>query len=94
MVRADLPQDIVARLADYTRIAYTATECRDYARIDYRLNSRGNVYLLEVNYNPGIGPNTHGLNNTLTMMASFEGLSFEDLAERIVLIAAKRYNLS
>lgn len=93
MVRADLPDDIVMRLSEHTRTAYLATECRDYARMDYRLDDRGNIYLLEVNYNPGIGPNTHGLNNTLTMMASFTGMTFEDLVEQIILIAAKRYGL-
>lgn len=92
MVQAALPDDMVARLADYTRIAYIATECRDYARMDYRMDEEGNAYLLEVNYNPAIGPNTHGLNNTLTMMASFIGLSFEDLVEQIIFIAAKRYD--
>lgn len=93
MVRAALPDDVIKRLADYTRIAYVATECLDYARMDYRLDKKGNVYLLEVNYNPGIGPNTHGLNNTLTMMASFTGLSFEDLVEQIILVAARRYGM-
>ncbi|OGN27100.1 MAG: hypothetical protein A2941_00165 [Candidatus Yanofskybacteria bacterium RIFCSPLOWO2_01_FULL_49_17] len=94
MVRAELPEDVIARLASYTRTAYEATECRDYARMDYRFDSENNTHLLEVNYNPGIGPNTHGLNNTLTMMASFEDLTFEDLVEQIILIAAKRYGLT
>lgn len=94
MVRANLPDDVVTKLGEYTRIAYVATECRDYARMDYRLDDKGNIYLLEVNYNPGIGPNTHGLNNTLTMMASFTGMTFEDLVEQIILIAAKRCGLS
>ncbi len=94
MIRADLPRKTAKQLEHYTKIAYTATECRDYARMDYRLDNAGNVYFLEVNYNPGIGPNTHGLNNTLTMMVSFLGLSFEDFVERIVLTAAKRYGLS
>ncbi len=94
MIRADLPRKTVKQLEYYTRIAYTVTECRDYARMDYRLDNGGYVYFLEVNYNPGIGPNTHGLNNTLTMMASFVGLSFEDFVERIILTAAKRYGLS
>lgn len=94
MVCSTLPEDVIARLAEYTHTAYIAAECRDYARMDFRLDSGNNAYLLEVNYNPGIGPNTHGLNNTLTMMASFEGLSFEDMLEQIVLIAARRYGLS
>lgn len=93
MVRAALPNDVIERLADYTGTAYVATECRDYARMDYRIDEGENAYLLEVNYNPGIGPNTHGLNNTLTMMASFTSLSFEDLVEQIVLIAARRYGV-
>lgn len=94
MVQASLPDEVIERLADYTRTAYIASECRDYARMDYRVDNEGNAYLLEVNYNPGIGPNTHGLNNTLTMMASFTRLSFEDLVEQIVLIAAKRYGMA
>jgi len=94
MIRPKLPDDIVKRLIEYTQAVYVATECRDYARVDYRLDNQGDVYLLEVNYNPGIGPNTHGLNNTLTMMASFAGMTFEDLAEKIIMIAAKRYGFS
>ena len=94
MIRAELPVKAVRKLEEYTRIAYLATECRDYARMDYRVDAKGKVYLLEVNYNPGIGPNTHGLNNTLTMMASFVEMGFEDLVEKIVRIAAKRYNIS
>lgn len=93
MVKADLPKDLIAKLRDYSEIAFRETECRDYARMDYRVDESGNPYLLEVNYNPGIGPNTHGLNNTLTKMASFEGMGFEDLVEIIIKNAAKRYGL-
>ncbi|MFA6601273.1 MAG: D-alanine--D-alanine ligase [Candidatus Paceibacterota bacterium] len=91
MVKAQLPAATIALLRRYTRVAYRVMDCRDYARIDYRLTSGGRIFLLEVNYNPGIGPNTHGLNNTLTMMASFEDVSFGDLIERIVVTAKNRY---
>lgn len=93
MVRADLPEDLAIRLRRYTEIAFRETDCRDYARMDYRVNMGNNPYLLEVNYNPGIGPNTHGLNNTLTMMASFDGIGFEDFVEMIIKTSAKRYGL-
>jgi D-alanine-D-alanine ligase len=93
MIRVSLPEEMMARLIEYTKTAYMITECRDYARMDYRIDREGNIYFLEVNYNPGIGPNTHGLNNTLTMMASFAGYSFEDLLEQIVLMVAKRYGI-
>lgn len=93
MVEAALSLETTALLVDYVRRMFIATECRDYARMDFRIGSDGTIYLLEVNYNPGIGPNTHGLNNTLTKMVSFEGCSFEDLIERIVLTAAQRERL-
>jgi len=93
MVRADLSNAIVEVLIRNSEVVFIATECRDYARFDYRLAEDGKTYLLETNYNPGIGPNTHGLNNTLTMMASFDGYTFEDLVERIVRIAIQREGL-
>ncbi len=92
MVRANLSPAIIEKLEIYSRKAFIVSECRDYARIDFRIDAQNNIYLLEVNYNPGIGPNTHGLNNTLTKMASFEGVSFDDLVEKVVLIALHRYN--
>ena len=79
MVRAALGSKVIEQLAEYTKCMFIATECRDYARMDFRITDEGKIYLLEVNYNPGVGPNTSGLNNTLTKMASFEGYSFEDL---------------
>jgi D-alanine-D-alanine ligase len=93
MVEAVLSVRVSKLLAEYTRRMFVATECRDYARMDFRVTKDEKIYLLEVNYNPGIGPNTHGLNNTLTKMASFEGGSFEDLIERIILTAARREHL-
>lgn len=93
MVRALLDNQTVQLLLDYSRRAFVATECRDYARMDFRVSDQGGIYLLEVNYNPGIGPNTHGLNNTLTMMAGFEGYGFEDLVEWIVKTARHQERL-
>lgn len=90
MVRAELADGVVERLINYSKTAFVVMECCDYARMDYRVSPDGSIYFLEVNYNPGIGPNTHGLNNTLTMMASFDGYSFEDLIEKIILLAVER----
>jgi D-alanine-D-alanine ligase len=91
MVRAKLPKITEELFTKYSQIAFKATDCRDYARIDYRLSAKNEIFLLEINHNPGIGPNTHGLNNTLTMMADFLSVSFEQLITRIVEIARRRY---
>lgn len=93
MAKANLSKKMTYRFLEYTRTAFLVMDCQDYARMDYRLSDTGEIFLLEVNCNPGIGPNSHGLNNTLTMMASFEGYSFEDLIELILLTAKERYGL-
>jgi D-alanine-D-alanine ligase len=90
MVRAELPAQTEHDLLRYSLEMFKATECRDYARIDFLISDSGAVYFLEVNYNPGIGPNTHGLNNTLTMMAGFAGIEFEELIVRLVDVAHRR----
>jgi D-alanine-D-alanine ligase len=93
MVEASLDPATMAILRSWTLLMFKACECRDYARMDFRVTS-DRIFLLEVNYNPGIGPNSHGLNNTLTMMASFEGRSFEALVIEIVETAAARASIA
>lgn len=90
MVRAELSNELTQLFLEYTRTAFLVMDCQDYARMDFRLAETGGIFLLEANCNPGIGPNTHGLNNTLTMMASFDEYSFDDLIEQIILIAKER----
>lgn len=93
MVEARLDAATLEVLRSWTLLLFHACECRDYARMDFRVAADG-IYLLEVNHNPGIGPNTNGLNNTLTMMASFEGRGFEELVLEIVEAAAAREGLA
>lgn len=90
MVPAQVSDELLQLLREHSRKAFEVTECRDYARMDFRVSNEGYPYLLEVNYNPGIGPNSNGLNNTLTMMASFSGITFEQLIEKLINGAFKR----
>jgi D-alanine-D-alanine ligase len=58
--RARCPAQVDRHLADRLgRLAVeacAATGCRDYVRVDFRLDDRGEPMLLEVNPNPDIGP--------------------------------------
>jgi D-alanine-D-alanine ligase len=52
---AEIHQDLAARLGRLAISAFRATGCRDYARVDFRLNAEGEPMILEVNPNPDLG---------------------------------------
>ena len=53
---APVEPELAARLQDLAASAFRATACRDYARVDFRLDARGEPMVLEVNPNPDLGP--------------------------------------
>jgi D-alanine-D-alanine ligase len=54
---AKIEDDLRAKLQDAAVKAFLACECRDYARIDFRVDKRGRVFVLEVNPNPDVSLN-------------------------------------
>ena len=58
---------------------------RDYTRVDFRMNARGEIYVLEVNPNPDITPNS-GYRGALAAA----GIAFPEFVSRIVSSALKR----
>jgi D-alanine-D-alanine ligase len=52
---------------------------RGYARVDFRVDQRGNIWILEVNANPCISPDSG-----FVAASERAGLSFETVIERIV----------
>lgn len=53
---APIEPELAARLGALALAAFEATGCRDYARVDLRLDTRGEPMILEVNANPDLGP--------------------------------------
>jgi D-alanine-D-alanine ligase len=53
---ASIDPGLAGSLGRLAVAAYRATGCRDYARVDFRLDDRGAPMILEVNPNPDIGP--------------------------------------
>lgn len=51
---ADLPKATLRRLGQLAAKAYRLIGCRDYARVDFRMNVQGKLFILEVNPNPEI----------------------------------------
>lgn len=81
-------QQEIERLA---RAAFSLTGCRDYARIDFRLDASDadRPYILEVNALPGIFRDW----SDMAFEAAAAGMSYEELIHGIVSHAARRWGL-
>lgn len=65
---------------------YNILECRDYGRVELRVGQDGNPYVLELNANPPLVPSS-----SISGVAQLAGLSYEELLEKIIALAVKRY---
>jgi D-alanine-D-alanine ligase len=80
---ADVAAPLAARITSLAEKAFHLFGCRDYARIDLRVNAAGEPFILEVNPNPGYGPDA-GLARALAAAGrSWEEFTVE-LVERFV----------
>ncbi|MBX7213838.1 MAG: hypothetical protein K1X39_07460 [Thermoflexales bacterium] len=71
-----------------THQVFLRTGCRDYGRVDFRLDADYNPHILEINGLPGIAPRSD-----LTLMAEAEGLTHTDLVNMVLDAGLKRYGL-
>jgi len=55
---APLEWVVKKRVEDIAIRVFKLFECRDYARVDFRLDRNGKLYVLEVNPNPDISPSS------------------------------------
>jgi len=82
---ANIDSELYMDLVEYSLAAYKVMGCKDYGRVDFRIDAKGNPYVLEVN--PNCDPSYDaGLAN----MASKMGLSYGQLLEKIVKVCAER----
>ena len=76
-------------IEEVTLRAYRAVGCRDWSRIDVRLDGRGTPNIVEINPLPGILPNPED-NSCLPKAAAAAGVSYDELIQGCLLAAAKR----
>jgi D-alanine-D-alanine ligase len=82
----DLGEELVERLQATAVQAFDALRLRDYARIDMRVNDRGEIFVIEVNPNCYLERNAE-----FARAAEKDGLSYHALIARIVELASARY---
>ena len=80
-------------IEDVTLRAYRALGCRDWSRVDVRLDAAGAPRVVEINPLPGILPDPAD-NSCLPKAARAAGLSYDALIQACVLAAAERQGIA
>ncbi len=82
---APLSPELEKKVVEISLKVYQLLECRDYARVDIRLDAQGIPYVLEVNANPDISPDAG-----LIRSAKAAGFKYEEFIGYIVELAKER----
>jgi D-alanine-D-alanine ligase len=72
--------------------AYKILRCRDWSRIDVRMNADNVPNIIEINPLPGILPDPKE-NSCFPKAARTAGISYDEMLNKVLLAAARRYNL-
>jgi len=86
---ARLPQKTLDQIRQDSLKAFAALGCRDFARVDFRVNLLGVPYFLEINPLAGLNPKS----SDLIIMAKLRGIPYNELIGSILESALKRYRL-
>jgi len=83
---AAVSEELADRLRELSLATFRACHCKDYARVDIRVDLSGNPFVLEINSMASLG-----LGGAFVLAAKKAGYSFESLIARILDIAHQRY---
>jgi D-alanine-D-alanine ligase len=76
---AAVESELAVRIEAAAVAAYRLIGCRDYARIDLRVDDKGQLYVLEVNANPDTSPKAG-----LARMLKAAGIEYGEFSERLL----------
>ncbi|MER9629208.1 ATP-grasp domain-containing protein [Mesorhizobium sp. M0296] len=83
---AHLDSRLAAMLRDISITTFRACQCRDYARVDVRIDRSGQPFVLEINANPSLTKAS-----SYCVAANTAGHSYSSLINRILDVAHTRY---
>jgi D-alanine-D-alanine ligase len=86
---AEVAPELAAEIRGVALAAFRLTGCRDYARVDMRVDELGRVFVLEINGNPDISP-TAGFARAL----GAAGIGYDRFIDRLVRNAQLRHHRS
>jgi D-alanine-D-alanine ligase len=83
---AKMDKKIIRRIQECSLKAFDVLECRDFARIDFRVSSDGTPFFLEINPLAGLNPRS----SDLIIMAKLVDISYNELIGSILEAALER----
>lgn len=90
---ARIPDDLHRAIETVALRAYHALGCRDWSRVDIRLDATGAPHVIEINPLPGILPDP-AENSCLPKAARAAGLSYDELIRSCLVHAAERQGVA
>lgn len=90
---AAIPRALQEEIERLCRKAYDVLRCRDWCRIDVRLDASGRPHIIELNPLPGILPKPED-NSCFPKAARAAGINYNGLIQRVLALAALRYGLA
>lgn len=85
---AKISDQLTQKMQKMAVAAYQSVGCRDYGRVDFRVDHKGNPYVLEINPLPSLDRK-----DVFNLFPKVIGTTFEDVLQRILDLALKRYGL-
>lgn len=82
----NVPRKLQALISEIALDTYKILDCHDYGRVEVKLDSEGNPYVLELNPNPSIN-----IKDCVPAVAKLVGMDYGDFLEEIMALAIKRY---
>jgi len=89
---AKIDKKLESKIKSTVLRAYNILRCKDWSRIDVRLDKNGEPNIIEVNPLPGILPNPEE-NSCFPKAARAAGMNYNEMINKVLIAAAKRYKL-
>jgi D-alanine-D-alanine ligase len=86
---ADIGAQTEAEMVRTARKVFDVLQCRDFARMDFRLAPGGKLYFIEINPLPGLAPGY----SDYPMLAEFNGTDYTTLVRGVLKAALSRYGM-
>jgi len=85
---AKLPDQTLRTIKDAARKTYEAVNCKDFGRVDFRVDENGHPYVLEINPIPALSRQ-----DTFGTIALSQSISYDEMIVKVLIAGLNRYNL-